>query len=808
MDVSVPCPNLKEPGGIWRGGCPRRGRRSAAPVGEVGSAAPVGAGMRGAGAGWRRSWVALACLLLQVPEEAGAQDAAARAPRVAAATRAAQAPRVDGRLDDPAWLDAPVIGGFVQHEPFEGRPATERTEVRIVFDDDAVYVGAWLYDSDPAGIVRGETRRDVRVEDSDAFLVVFDTYRDRQNALVFGTTPAGIEYDGQVVREGTGSGIQSSRQQGGATPGFNLNWDGSWEVATSLDDRGWYAEFRIPFSTLRYERAGPQSWGLNLARYLRRRNEQDYWSPVGRQFTLWRVSAAGTLEGIEAPVRRTVQLTPYSLGSASKDYTGAAAGAEECARLWCRFALGSLSGEAALGGDAKVMLAPSLTLDLTYNTDFAQVEVDEQQINLTRFNLFFPEKRPFFLENAGIFSVGSSSQGGGQAVEMFFSRRVGIGPGGSPVPIVGGGRLTGKVRGLTLGLLDIQTDEVSGLVRPNNYAVGRLVRELPNRSRIGAMFINRVAPSVPGDHNQTYVADGRLGVGEAITVDAFGAFTRTPGREGRTHAANLSAAYNTRTWVFNTTYTEVGEQFNPEVGFLERSGYRFLSLYALRHVRFGNVPWLRELRPHVSYRGYWGFDGFMQTRNVHFDTHVELANGAFFSPAFNLTREGLQAPFAIAPGVVVPPGVYDNVEAAWRWNSNEGAPLAINGGLDWGGFLSGTRHGVFNTVTLRAGAALASSLRVAYNRVALAEGRFSTTLITARVAYNFTPRMYLQSLMQYNQQSATWSGNLRLAWLNTAGTGLFVVYNESRAASRWDDLEGPTGRALILKFTRQFTLVW
>jgi len=752
-------------------------------------------------------WWAVGLWLLGGAAPAGAQDAASRAGRVAAALRVVQAPRIDGRLDETVWLEAPVIGGFVQHEPFEGRPATERTEVRILFDDEAVYVGAWLYDTEPAGIVRGETRRDARLEDSDAFLVVFDTYRDRQNAFVFGTTPAGIEYDGQVVREGTGSGIQSSRQQGGATPGFNLNWDGSWEVATSADEHGWYAELRIPFSTLRYGQGGRQSWGLNLARYIRRRNEQDYWSPVGRQFTLWRISAAGTLDGIEAPVRRTIQLTPYSLGSASRDYTAAGAVVEQCARLWCRFDLGSLAGEAALGGDAKILVAPSLTLDLTYNTDFAQVEVDEQQVNLTRFNLFFPEKRPFFLENAGTFSVGSSSQGGGQAVEMFFSRRIGIGPEGTPVPIVGGGRLTGKVRGLTVGLLDIQTDEVPGVVRSNNYAVGRLVRELPNRSRIGAMFINRVAPSVAGDNNQTYVADGRLGIGEAITVDAFGALTHTPGRDGRIHAANLSGAYNTRTWVFNTTYTEVGDQFNPEVGFLERSGYRFLSLHALRHVRPAGAAWLRELRPHVSYRGYWGFDGFMQTRNIHFDSHVEFANGAFFSPAFNLTREGLQAPFAIAPGVVVPPGTYDNVEAAWRWNSNEGAPLSINGGLDWGGFLSGTRHGVFNTVTLRAGAALASSLRVAYNRVALAEGRFSTTLITARVAYNFTPRMYLQSLIQYNQQAGAWSGNLRLAWLNTAGTGLFVVYNESRAAERWNDLAGPMGRSLIVKFTRQFTLV-
>ncbi|MBI2403108.1 MAG: carbohydrate binding family 9 domain-containing protein [Gemmatimonadetes bacterium] len=320
--------------------------------------------------------VALLALVALAAPVAWAQSAdLGPAPRALAA-RAEAAPRVDGVLDDPAWASALVISGFMQHEPFEGRPASERTEVRILFDQDAIYVGAWLYDADPTGIVRGETRRDARIDDTDAFLIVLDTYHDRQNAFVFGTTPAGIEYDGQVVREGTGSGIQSLRQQGGATAGFNLNWDGSWEVATSADEQGWYAEFRIPFSTLRYGQGGEQTWGLNLARHIRRRNEQSFWSPVGRQFTLWRVSSAGTLDGIEAPVRRTVQITPYSLASTSKDYASVAPVPEECARLSCRFDMGSYAGDVALGGDAKLGLTPSLTLDLTYNTDFAQVEVD------------------------------------------------------------------------------------------------------------------------------------------------------------------------------------------------------------------------------------------------------------------------------------------------------------------------------------------------------------------------------------------------------------------------------------------------
>lgn len=728
-----------------------------------------------------------------VPARAQDHDGAGR---TGVAVRAPQVPAIDGRLDDAAWETASAITGFVQHEPLEGLPITERTEVRVLYDRDAVYVGAWLYDSDPGQLVRGETRRDAGIDDSDAFLIVLDTYRDRQNAFVFGTTPAGIEYDGQVTREGTGSGNQSSRTQAGAAAGFNLNWDGSWTVATSADERGWYAEFRIPFSTLRYGKGGAQVWGMNLARYIRRKNEQGFWSRVGREYTLWRVSAAGTLTGVEAPTQRSVHVTPYVLGSHSEDYT-------------IPSSQDTVRNHGEVGGDAKLVLAPSLTLDLTYNTDFAQVEVDEQQVNLTRFNLFFPEKRPFFLENAGIFSVGTSnSQGSGQSAEMFFSRRIGIGPDSLPVPvpIVGGGRLTGKVAGITVGLLDIQTEEVAGVVPANNFGVARVMRELPNRSRLGAMAINRWAPDSTGNWNRTYVADGRLGIGNAYTVDAFAARTQTPGAASD-HAFNLSGTYTTRDWTQTVTFTQVGDDFDPQVGFLERRGYRFFQAHLLRHVRFAGVPWLRELRPHATVRGWFGFDGYNQSGQIHLDNHIQLANGAFFSPAVNLTREGLQQPFAITDSITVAPGRYDHVELAWRWNTDLSAPVALDGGIEWGGFLSGRRHDVFGTLNFRKGASLAAQLKVTYNDVKLAEGAFQTTLVGLRVAYAFTPRIYLQSLMQYNSRAASWSGNMRFGWLNTAGTGLFVVYNDVQQS---EDLLGPLrpqSRAFIVKFTRQLNLL-
>ena len=338
-----------------------------------------------------------------------------RAP-VGKAARAAEPPLIDGHLDDVAWDEAPILSGFVQREPVEGEPVSERTEVRLVYDESALYVGAWMFVDDPSTIVVGETRRDASLANTDAFAMVIDTYLDRQNGFVFGTTPAGIEFDGQVTRDGQGAGTTGGRrQQAGSGGGFNRNWDGAWEVATSIDENGWYAEFRIPFDTLRYLEGGAQTWGLNFTRGIRIRNERSVWSPIPRQFTMFRVSLAGTLTEFEAPSRKIFTVTPYVLGDVSRDYTRESAA----------------SGDGTIGGEAKIGLTQSLTLDLTVNTDFAQVEVDDLQVNLTRFPLFFPEKRPFFLENAGSFSVGSP-----RSAELFFSRRIGLSEGES-VPIQG-----------------------------------------------------------------------------------------------------------------------------------------------------------------------------------------------------------------------------------------------------------------------------------------------------------------------------------------------------------------------------------
>jgi hypothetical protein len=726
-------------------------------------------------------------VLLALVAAPSALLAQAESTRMGRAVTASAAPVVDGRLDEAVWQSAPALGDFVQRVPEDGAPASLRTEVRVLYDDDALYFGVWLFDHEPSSIVHGEGIRDYDLAQSDAVLLILDTFKDQQNAFVFGTNPAGIEYDGQIANEGQGGGrfmggggqVGNRRQQSGSGGGFNLNWDASWAVATSIGTDAWYAEFRIPFSTLRYAGGEGQTWGFNAARRIRRLNEQSFWSPIPRQFDEYRLTYSGALEGMNPPAQRMAQVTPYLLQKAQRDYV--------------------LDTEARypgdVGGDAKVQITPSLTLDLTLNTDFAQVEVDDAQTNLTRFSISFPEKRPFFLENAGQFNVG----GGG--ADLFFSRRIGLREGQS-VPIVGGGRLSGKAAGLNVGLLHIRTDDVAGVSAAQDYSVMRLARELPNRSRVGAAFLRR-GSAVDGDWNNTMAVDGQLGLGEAWTFSSFLARTETPGLEGDDHIADFQAGYTSRDLRVNLSLREVGEDFNPELGFLPRNNHRYGQIHAMTYVRPGKWN-LRELRPHASFFTYRTLGtGFEETSRLHIDNHFEWESGMEFHPAVNWSREGLLEPFEISPGVVVPAGTYDGWELGWVFITNESAPLSFNGGLNKGNLLSGSRTNPYGTLTYRVGSSFSAGVRLDYNDVSLPQGDFSVTLAGLRLAYFFTPRIYLQSLTQYSDQADSWSSNVRFGWLNDAGTGLFIVYNQSNG---FDTLsrDTPLARGLTLKYTKLF----
>jgi hypothetical protein len=728
----------------------------------------------------------LAAALLLAPGALAAQNPA----RVARPARVATVPHIDGRLDEAVWQEAQPLTGFVQRQPQQGAPSTERTEVRILTDGEALYIGAWLFDRDPAAIVPGERVRDGDLTNSDYVAIIFDTFADRQNGFVFATTPAGIEYDGQVIKEGEGGGVfqqGQSRAQAGSAGGFNLNWDASWTVATSVDSLGWYAEFRIPFSTLRYGSARQQTWGLNVARSIRRRNEESFWSPIPLQYSIYRVSRAGHLVDLEVPRQRIATITPYVLTSAQHLYSP-----DSVVAGW-----DSTRFPNEVGVDAKLGITPSLTLDATYNTDFAQVEVDQQQTNLTRFPLFFPEKRPFFLENAGVFSAGTP-----QAVELFFSRRIGIDTLGNPVPIVGGGRLSGRVAGLTVGVLQLFTEQEAGIQPANSYSVSRAVKEW-GRSRIGVLAVHRVATRDGRDRNTTLAADGRLALSDPVTLDWWVAQTNTPGRSGRDGAFSGRLGFKNSHWDNGLRFAQVGEDFNPEVGFLSRSGYRYYEPSVFYTTPVKN-RYVRYWEPHITYRGYFGFDGNVQSDWLHLDLgQTELNNGGQFGPEVNIYRERLTDPFDIANGVTLPVGEYHWTSAAFDIGTNPSAPMAFLTKMQAGQFYNGTLYGWTSTTTVR-GAALTASLQFDYNNVHLDQGHFVRSLLGLRVGYFFTPRMFVQSLVQYNNQAAIFSANIRFGWLNTAGTGLFVVLNTADNATTLSSWNRPIARSLQIKFTRQF----
>ena len=690
-------------------------------------------------------------------------------------------PLIDGNiLKDEVWQKIKPFGGLLQSQPNYGQMASERTEIRIAYTEHTFYLAVVCYDSDPDGLVVSDARRDALLDNTDAFLFIVDTYKDNQNGFIFGTNSLGVEYDAQVDNEGQGN-QNTNRQQGGTIGGFNLNWDGSWKVRTSVHDEGWSAEFAIPLRTIRFQPG--KDWGINFRRNIRKTNEIVYWSPMPIGFNLNRLSLAGTLTGLNLKTPRNLKVIPYVLGQLAKDF--------EANDPKAKFT-------PEVGGDIKFSITPSLTLDLTYNTDFAQVEVDEQQVNLDRFNLFFPEKRPFFLENAGLFSVGSPGE-----VDLFFSRRIGIGDDGNIVPIIGGARLSGKLDRTNVGLLTMFTDEVEDAgIQKNNFTVARVNHEFKGRSALGAAFINRSGIGVDDDFNSTIALDGKLGLGRKARMTGFYARTNGPMDTINEHSFRLKTDYIWNSWEIGGGYTEVGEGFNPEVGFLQRSAFRKPEARILYHYRPKNEnSVILELRPHISYNSFWNFEGFQETSYTHIDNHWEFKSGMEIHTGLNLTTEGVLDPFEISDGVTVLPGTYRHSESQLVFFTNKSNPVSVNIRSVIGGSFGGKRYQQSATLSVRLGDKFNSDFIYLYNNYQLPVGDFTANIFRSQMTYSFRPNLYVQSLVQNNSANELWAVNLRLGWLQRANTGLFVVYN-------YNVREGdPLNNSIIIKYSRMFDLV-
>ena len=655
-----------------------------------------------------------------------------------------------------------------------------------------------------------EGRRDADLLNSDSVQVVLDTFLDHRNAFLFGTNPLGLEHDGQIAAEGETSGTTAPGQttgfgatgsQRGQLLGYNKNWDGDWTVRAQITPRGWETEMAIPLKTLRYDGGTDKRWGVNVMRNIRRKNEQAFLAPIPRAYTIYRVSLASELTGLDLPTRRDLRAVPYALTGFSQDNTLPEDPNDT---------LGDV------GLDVKWGITPKLTADFTINTDFAQVEADEEQINLTRFDLFFPEKRPFFLENAATFQFGQPQQ-----VDLFFTRRIGLSRTGEPIDILGGARLSGKVGSWNVGVMDMQTREATSkrtglLIAPaNNFGVARVQREIGKRSNVGAIFVNRQATgdSAGSDNwNRAYGLDLSLALGKNTRGFGFLARSDTPGAVGSDTAAKAYLDHRGPVWELRGGYTQVGERFNAEVGFVPRVGYRKPEAYVQYTWEPGGdtLKWVRRFTPHINYTDHYGFKGELQTRFLHvhffevFAAERRALRGAGQHPGgpAGAAFQRLHRPRRGAGHH--PPGLLRLVRVGGALVDRPQRRLYGTGQVNWGGFYDGDRTQVNVDLGVQAKGRFQSSLGYLRNDVNLPYGDFVTDLMRFRANYSFTPRISLQALLQYNSQIEQFSANVRFAWLSRSGTGFFIVYNEGRDTYDMRPGEAVLGRTFIVKYTRQF----
>lgn len=693
----------------------------------------------------------------------------------ARATRTTVKIDLDGRLDEAVWATADSLDGFIQSQPNAGRPATERSVVRIIYDDRYLYVGAWLYESEPGSMIISTLEKDFPGEstrDYDIFGITFDTFLDRKNSFIYLVNPMGAVRDGQTYDD--------SRES-------NFSWDGVYEVKTQIEDWGWTVEMAIPWNSLRFDPSKlDQVWGLNVLRRVRRKNEDSYWAPLDRRDPVHRMSKAGTLEGLTGMrSSRNLMITPYaSATSASGTLT----------------APGDRGGAVDAGFDLKYGVTPQLTLDLTYRTDFSQVEVDEEQVNLTQYSLFFPEKREFFVENSGVFTFGDVAERGyrmGASLRdftLFHSRRIGLHE-GRPVPIIGGGRATGRIGGFEVGVLDMQTgrDETSS---GENFAVARVRRDIRGVD-VGGIVINRQSTDGSGSFNRSWGVDASTRVlGDLILSSYVAGTDQTDDTPGGQLAGRLSAAWRDQFWDISAMYKQVGEGFDPGVGYVRRTGIRQSYGTIGAHPRPA-IPHVQTVNPYVEFDYITSPSGLLETRTGTAGLGIEFNDGSTLNSQVLDRFERLDSPFRVSGGASVPEGSYGFREGKVSYSSSQGRALSGKVTLSGGDFFDGDRRSVGVGASWRASYRLAFDLRADHNDIRLPGGNFTADLFGAKVRYSHSTKLFGSAFVQYNQALDQMVTNLRLNLIHAPLSDLYLVYTERR------DIGGDVQeRQLAMKVTR------
>ena len=700
------------------------------------------------------------------------------------AVRVTEPIRIDGKLDEAAYQVTEAIGGFLQQEPNEGQPATERTDAWIFFDNDNIYVSARCWDTHPERMVANEMRRDTnQLRQNDTFAVLFDTYHDRRNAYLFYANPIGGLADSQITDE--------------SPP--NTDWNTIWSVKTGRFDGGWTIEMAIPFKSLRYAPGREQTWGVNLRRVVRWKNEWSHLVQIPRALTTFRgilkVSSAATLVGLEAPpARRNVELKPYAISSLTTDRTATPSFGNE--------------SSGGLGGDVKYSVTENLTADFTVNTDFAQVEVDEQQVNLTRFSLFFPEKRDFFLEGQGTFAFAGRQSAGlnagtGDTPYLFFSRRIGL-DGNRAIPLDGGARLTGKAGKFTIGLLNVETGREKAVgVEPSNFTVLRAKRDILRRSSVGAMFTHRTeVPGQPGS-NDGFGIDSMFGFYENLRIDAYVAATRSEGRSGDNLSYRGLFDYNGDRYALQAERLVVEQNFNPAIGFVRRPDLRRNYVLARYSPRPKGIPHVRKLTWQGSLGYFTNNQNRLDTREVNGQFQAELTSSDIAIVGHTDSFERLAAPFAIAIGIRLPVGGYNFHTTRLEYQGGQQRKVSGSVAFETGTFYNGDRRSInvsSGRVQVTPQVSVEPSLQI--NWVDLVQGSFSAKVVRSRVTYTMTPRMFVSGIAQYNSSTRSAGSNLRFRWEYLPGSELFVVYTDDYDSDPAAGAQALRNRAFVIKINR------
>ena len=698
---------------------------------------------------------------------------------------AGQAPRMDGKLDDDVWRLAPAYGNFIQRDPDVGDPSTHKTEFKVLYDDSRIYVAIWAWEPHENGVIASELERDALLRKGDAVRVTFDTFHDHRNLFYFSTNPLGVFKDGYVTDNRS----------------MNWDWNAVWNVKATSDDRGWYSEFEIPLSQMRFKDAGDQEevWGFNVVRLILHNREESSFVPMPREWgnaANFRPSGSGLLVGLSGlhPHRR-FEVIPFVAPGVVRNFDAGTP------TDWTE----------GYGADIRLGLTQTLNADLTIKTDFAQVEADQEVVNLTRFNLSFPEKRQFFTEGAGFFNYGGGGGGGGGsggALPLFYSRSIGLSADGRGIPIIAGGRVTGNPGAYSVGLLNVQTDETQYAVGNSlvnvpraNYTVARLKRNVLNSSSIGLIALNREGAVNGHDYNRSIGFDGQFTLTRNLTVVSLLAKTFTPQVDARDMAGAIDLDWTGDKLGLSAGYSDIQEAFNAEMGFIRRTDIRNSNLGAnlTLRPRFANI---RQLTLGSSMEFLDDHQGTLQSRSRGANMNIMRNDNSNARFSFSNDYDLLDRPFKVGPNTVAARG-YEQNTFSGSFATNDGVRVYGGAGADIGQYYGGDKQTVRTNLNVLARETLLIENTFAHNRIKLPSAPlYLTNTLSTRVTYSLSPTLFTKAFVQYNDDRRVASANLLLWWVYRPGSDLYVVYNQG-----WEtDIPGPEAlrvrsRSVAVKFT-------